>query len=231
MSKTIARNSFVLYQDNSDIFESLKKEQQADLIMAIFAYQKTGELPNDPFIKIAISSFISQFKRDSQKWEKTCEEKTISGKMGNLKRWHPELHKKVINGEITLEKAMQGLQPEKVSQPDRTQSNPIGNVANIAVNVSDNVSVSVNDIINDIKPTKKPKGFIAPSLQEVSDYCQERKNTVNPQKWMDHYQSNGWKVGRNSMKDWKAAIRTWEKNSFENKSDPTTFDSTQWSKY
>jgi uncharacterized protein YdaU (DUF1376 family) len=60
----------------------------------------------------------------------------------------------------------------------------------------------------------KPKGFVRPTLQEVQDYCQERKNSVNPQKWMDHYQSNGWKVGKNAMKDWKAAVRTWEGNSF-----------------
>ena len=55
---------------------------------------------------------------------------------------------------------------------------------------------------------KKPKGFVRPTLQEVQDYCQERKNSVNPEKWIAHYQSNGWKVGKNSMKDWKAAVRT-----------------------
>jgi hypothetical protein len=65
---------------------------------------------------------------------------------------------------------------------------------------------------------KKPKGFVRPTLQEVSDYCQERKNSVNPQKWLDHYQSNGWKVGKNSMKDWKAAVRKWEDDK------PTTQD-------
>lgn len=62
-----------------------------------------------------------------------------------------------------------------------------------------------------------------PTLQEVSNYCQERKNSVNPQKWMDHYQSNGWKVGKNSMKDWKAAVRKWEQNSFESKGSSTQF--------
>jgi hypothetical protein len=77
----------------------------------------------------------------------------------------------------------------------------------------------------------KNKNFIPPTLQEVSDYCQERKNSVNPEKWVAHYQSNGWKVGKNSMKDWKAAVRTWENNSFENKPEATSFNSTQWSKY
>jgi len=56
-------------------------------------------------------------------------------------------------------------------------------------------------------PVKK---FKKPSLQEVTAYCQERKNTINPQMFVDYYTSNGWMVGRTRMRDWKAAVRTWE---------------------
>lgn len=52
--------------------------------------------------------------------------------------------------------------------------------------------------------------FAPPSLDEVIAYCKERRNRVQPQKWLDHYQANGWRVGRNQMKDWRASIRTWE---------------------
>ena len=51
-----------------------------------------------------------------------------------------------------------------------------------------------------------------PTLEEVSAYCRERRNTVDPQRWYDHYSSNGWRVGKNPMKDWKAAVRTWERS-------------------
>jgi hypothetical protein len=54
--------------------------------------------------------------------------------------------------------------------------------------------------------------FVKPTLEEVSAYCSERKNTVNAEEWMAHYESNGWRVGKNPMKDWKAAVRTWELN-------------------
>ena len=54
--------------------------------------------------------------------------------------------------------------------------------------------------------------FARPTLQEVEAYCKERKNAVDPTRFLDHYDSNGWKVGKNSMKDWRAAIRTWERN-------------------
>ena len=48
------------------------------------------------------------------------------------------------------------------------------------------------------------------SIEDVRAYCRERNNSVNVDKWYAHYESNGWKVGRNPMKDWKAAIRKWE---------------------
>ncbi len=60
---------------------------------------------------------------------------------------------------------------------------------------------------------EKPKKFTIPTIQEISNYCLERKNTVDPQNFFDFYQSKGWKIGKNQMKDWKASVRTWEKNS------------------
>lgn len=59
------------------------------------------------------------------------------------------------------------------------------------------------------------KVFSQPSLEEIQSYCLERGSQVDPQAFLDHYESNGWKVGKNPMKDWRAAIRTWERNSSE----------------
>lgn len=53
--------------------------------------------------------------------------------------------------------------------------------------------------------------FTKPSLDQVMAYCQERNNTVNAEQFMDFYESKGWRVGNQPMKDWKAAVRTWEK--------------------
>ena len=59
----------------------------------------------------------------------------------------------------------------------------------------------------------KSKGrFTPPTVDEVRAYCQERKNSVDPETFVDFYTSKGWKVGNNPMKDWKAAVRTWERN-------------------
>ena len=65
------------------------------------------------------------------------------------------------------------------------------------------------------KPTRTR--FTPPSLEEVQAYCNERQNNVDAEKFINHYTSNGWMVGRNKMKDWKAAVRTWEKNGYDTK--------------
>ena len=53
--------------------------------------------------------------------------------------------------------------------------------------------------------------FTPPTLEEVKDYCKERCNNVDPERFIDFYSSKGWMIGKNKMKDWKAAVRTWER--------------------
>ena len=64
-----------------------------------------------------------------------------------------------------------------------------------------------------VKDKAKAKRFAKPIIDDIIDYCSERNNMVDPQKFFDYYSSNDWKVGKNPMKDWKAAVRTWEKNT------------------
>lgn len=71
------------------------------------------------------------------------------------------------------------------------------------------------DISNEIsKKSTRQKKFVPPTVEEVAAYCLERKNKVDAAYFVDHYTSNGWKVGKQNMKDWKAAVRTWERNGY-----------------
>lgn len=56
--------------------------------------------------------------------------------------------------------------------------------------------------------------FVRPSVQDVAAYCLERANGIDPQAFLDHYTANGWRVGKNPMRDWRAAVRQWERNQF-----------------
>lgn len=96
---------------------------------------------------------------------------------------------------------------------DEGQKCPINNISN---NIKE---------INNNKLLFTKKKFIKPTLEEVRQYCLERKNKIDAEKFIDYYESNGWKVGRNSMKDWKAAIRTWEQRNKEKKDNIISYQS------
>ena len=78
--------------------------------------------------------------------------------------------------------------------------------------VKDN-NTSINNTSINIKENTKRKVFKKPTLEEVQEYCKERNNNIDPNNFIDFYESKDWYVGSNKMKDWKACIRTWEKRN------------------
>ena len=73
-----------------------------------------------------------------------------------------------------------------------------------------NTSINNTSIIKE--KIKKRKNFIVPTISEIEDYCNLRDNRISAEQFYDFYQSKGWLVGKTKMKDWKAAIRNWERN-------------------
>lgn len=71
------------------------------------------------------------------------------------------------------------------------------------------------EIDSSASTTTKRKRFEKPTLYQITQYCLERNNNVNAEQFYDYYESNGWKVGKNAMKDWKACVRTWERNGYD----------------
>ena len=66
----------------------------------------------------------------------------------------------------------------------------------------------INPPIKD--PIKNNARFIKPSVEEIKEYCENRGNGINSQVFYDYYESKGWMIGRSPMKNWQAAVRTWE---------------------
>ena len=79
---------------------------------------------------------------------------------------------------------------------------------------------SRNPIQSESNPNPNPntrgsaKRFTPPTVDEVKAYCQERNNNVDAERFIDYYSSKGWIVGKSPMKDWKATVRNWERDSF-----------------
>lgn len=79
-----------------------------------------------------------------------------------------------------------------------------------------NSNINSSSIEEEKKENKEKKKFVKPTIEEIDEYCRERKNNVDATKFYYHYESVGWKIGKNPMKDWRACVITWEKKE-ENK--------------
>jgi len=112
-------------------------------------------------------------------------EKAIIARTNGKKGGRPKKNKELQNEKPRI------TQPVILANPDVTQPKP-----------------NHKPITNNHKPLEKAR----PTAQDVADYVATREVKIDPQRFVDHYTANGWKVGRNSMKDWKAAVRTWEKS-------------------
>jgi len=94
----------------------------------------------------------------------------------------------------------------------QTESNDIKTANN-----KENNNKEENNNKNDKKSNTR---FAPPTREELAAYIAEKGYKVDADRWMAYYESNGWKVGRNPMKDWKAAVRTWASNGFDKPAKP-----------
>jgi len=90
-------------------------------------------------------------------------------------------------------------------------------------NVTHNNTSKIIKEINNNKLLFTKKSFKKPTIEEIKDYCLERKNNIDAESFYDYYEANGWKVGRNPMKDWKATVRYWEKNNKKREEHNSTY--------
>lgn len=87
----------------------------------------------------------------------------------------------------------------------------------IEIDIEKDIDIELKENNKASQPSRKK--FIPPTIEEVEAYCRERKNNVDAAKFIDHYTAVGWKIGKNPMKDWRASVRTWERNAYGNQRD------------
>jgi DNA-binding transcriptional ArsR family regulator len=82
-------------------------------------------------------------------------------------------------------------------------------------NCTDNTNININN--NNITYSNRKALFKKPTLDDVKSYCIQRNNNIDAEAFLDFYESKDWKIGKNKMKDWKAAVRTWERREVKPK--------------
>ena len=118
---------------------------------------------------------------------------------------------KYLQRKRRIEAARKSRKEQSSVKESETEESPSHARVNVNDNVNDNVNENVNE--NVVKEKTKREVFSKPTIEDITSYCRERNNNVDPQKFYDFYESKGWMVGKNKMKDWKACVRTWERNS------------------
>lgn len=147
------KKGFILYADLIHTVSKLPNDKAGELLKHILSYVN-DEKPqtDDLIIQLTFEPIKQQLKRDLKKYEDKKSKKSISGRLGNLKRWHYDLFVDYEASKITLDEAEEIASNRKVSHTDDLQSHPI---ANIAVNDKDNVTVKDTVNVIDIKKEKK----------------------------------------------------------------------------
>ena len=210
------RKSFILYLNSIEQWEMLSNEQSGILIKALLQYCKTGEKleTSDGMLKMAFSFLAGQIERDGLKFDETCEKR----RQAINKRWS-----KNKNSSDTNEcKCIQKNTNDSDNDNDNVNENDNDN-DNVNENDNDNDNESDNDNDNDNNirtgstHSRHSNVFIKPSLAEVKAYCEERSNNIDPNRFIDYYDANGWTIHGSPMKDWKAVIRRWEKTGLDKK--------------
>ena len=120
------------------------------------------------------------------------------------------------NQRLEMERSKQQQYSEKQSEKGKKRAEKMweGHIATAIATAQPKAQPkdsSSSSSSSSIKIKNKRYIHIPPSLDEVKNYCKERNNTIDPEVWFDYYTANGFMVGKNKMKDWKATVRNWER--------------------
>lgn len=197
------KNSFVMYTDYMEQVSMLSREQRGDLFTAIMAYASNTELPNMDGVTMMAFCFIrSQMDRDRSKYQETIEKRREAGKQGGRPK---------ANGSDEKAKKANGFSEKQTEAKKADNVNENDNV-DVNVNVNENVDEDEKEKKKGTNVPKEKSRFVPPSVENVTEYCRENDyRYVDANYFVDFYISKNWYVGKNKMKDWKAAVRNWQR--------------------
>jgi hypothetical protein len=110
-----------------------------------------------------------------------------------------------VVGDVDIKQKKERADRRKLLEIGTSQGQPKDGIGKVSLGKGSSGKVSKS---ND----KEYKRFTPPTLEEVTSYCVERDNNVDPQRFIDYNESRGWVVGKTKMKNWKSAVHTWERN-------------------
>ena len=185
------KKSFLLYCDLIHTVTKIPNEQAGKLFKHVLSYVNDEDPETDDVIvDLVFEPIKRQLKRDLDKYEKRRQKNSESARL----RWDANASSRI---------------PKNANASSRNAKDADTDTDTEIDTVTDN-DISIYKVNK--KAATSGRRFIKPNISEVQKYCSERKNEIDAQQFIDHYEANGWKRGKTSIKDWKACVRTWETN-------------------
>lgn len=179
-----------LFADNGETIEMLSDAEAGRLLKSLLRYVNDEPLILSGNEKFIFGMLKAQIDRDAAGYQGFLDKQRANGAKGGRPRKPTETQQNPENPSL-LEKTQKTQEKEKDKEEDKDKDKKKSNTR-----------------------------FAPPTRDELMAYIAEKGYKVDADRWLAYYESNGWKVGRNPMKDWKAAVRTWASNGFDKPAKP-----------
>ena len=234
------KRSFVFNCGWQEVLMEYPAEVRLEVYDAIIRYVASGTLSElKPLSKMAFSFIKKEIDYNNARYDDIIAKRSEAGRKGMQSRYAGEVTDDNKNNKC-YQSVTKLTEPNKANLNDNDNDNvnvssneddinphsPKGELPPLpgAALPQDEISVDSDDGLKATEttpppgsappPSPKRKVFKKPDVEEIRAYCAERHNSVDAEHFYDHYEANGWKIGGKSpMKDWRAAVRTWEKNN------------------
>lgn len=189
------RDSIVFYDNWGRLLLDLPESQRLELIDLVFNYSFNDieRESSDPSVNAIFNMIRDKLDEDADKYDEICRKRSEAGKRGNEIRWG---NRKLSQSDTNVANVRKCSQ--KVASIADTDTDTDTDIEKESIKEKDN-----NAIIR--------RRFTPPALQEVADYVNSKGYSVDPQAFIDFYESKGWMIGKNKMKSWQSAVGTWER--------------------
>lgn len=190
---------FKMFLHQKALIDSVPDETAGRALKAVFQYFESGELMDLDPLSFAVFSAIRPYIDESYK---DYQRSVDAGRNGSNKRWGKELDD------------TPPIAP--VSPPIAPLSSPIGGPTEVEADAETDADTETVGEVHKASKLPKRTRFIPPTVNEVRSFCQENGYFIDPERFVDYYEANGWMAGRSRMKDWKAAVRNWNRRETPN---------------
>lgn len=213
------KNTIVIHRDWLIPTDEMSDAEYREYLDAIFAYAFEGKRPEDRSLRMLLRLVFQHIDNYEAKYDKSIQQRKEAVK----KRWERYRREHGLDASTDDTTVCDPIR-DNTGDTDTDTDTVTGTVTGTGVPVelgTENKEKTPNGVKKKVaaataapvapQQESKAKRFTRPSVEEVRAYCEERGNGVSAEAFVDFYESKGWKVGNSPMKDWRAAVRTWEK--------------------